>query len=85
MVAWASNFGSGRDLTVHGFEPSVGLCADSLEPDSDSVPPSLSAPPPPKLALSLSLSLSLSNKHLKKFKKRVPNNHILGAPGWVSR
>ena len=31
-VGWASNFGSGYDLTVRGFEPRVGLCADSSEP-----------------------------------------------------
>ena len=24
-----SDFGSGHDLTVHGFEPHIGLCADS--------------------------------------------------------
>ena len=27
-----SDFGSGHDLTVRGFEPHVGLCADSSEP-----------------------------------------------------
>ena len=34
-----SDFGSGHDLAVCGFEPCVGLCADSSEPkpDSDSV------------------------------------------------
>ena len=31
-VGWASDFGSGPDLTVGGFEPCIGLCADSLEP-----------------------------------------------------
>ena len=36
------------------------LAAQSLEPASDSVSPSLSAPPP--LMLSLSLSLSFKNK-----------------------
>ena len=25
-------FGSGHDLTVDGFEPQIGLCADSVEP-----------------------------------------------------
>ena len=29
---WASNFGLGHDLAVRGFEPHVGLCADSMEP-----------------------------------------------------
>ena len=36
-----------------------GLTAQSLEPASDSVSPSLSAPPPLMLCLSLCLSLSL--------------------------
>ena len=31
-VSWASNFGSGHDLAVRGFEPHVGLRADSSEP-----------------------------------------------------
>ena len=58
------DFGSGHDLTVHGFEPRVRLCADGsdLEPALDSVSPSLSAPLLLVLALSLSLSLSLKNK-----------------------
>ena len=49
-----SDFGSGHDLTVHGFKPRFGLCADSSEPGaaSDSVSPSLSAPPSLVLALS---------------------------------
>ena len=38
------------------------LTAQSLEPASDSVSPSLSAPPPIR-TLSLSLSLSKTNKH----------------------
>ena len=38
------------------------LTAQSLEPASDSVSPSLSAPPPPMRSLALSLSLSLKNK-----------------------
>ena len=45
------------------------LTAQSLEPASDSVSPSLSAPPP------LAPFLSTINKHLKKN----------GAPGWLSR
>ena len=53
-VGWASEFGSGHDLAVRGFEPRVGLCAQSLEPASDSVSPSLSDPPPFMLCLSLS-------------------------------
>ena len=56
------DFSSGHDLTVHGFEPYIGLCADSAEPSWDFLPLSLSASlklsaPPP-----LSLSLKI-NKH----------------------
>ena len=47
---------------IRKLKPHVGLCADSSEPGaaSDSVSPSLSAPPPP------SLSLSLKNKQTLK-------------------
>ena len=40
--------GPGHDLTVHEFEPYVGLCADSAEPawDSLSPPRPLSTPYP---------------------------------------
>ena len=31
-VGWVADLGSSHDLTAHGFEPRVGLCADSLEP-----------------------------------------------------
>ena len=31
-VGWASDFGSGHDLTSCEFEPRVGLCANSSEP-----------------------------------------------------
>ena len=31
-VGWAADYGSGHDLAVRGFEPRVGLCADSSEP-----------------------------------------------------
>ena len=64
-AGWASNSGSGHDLTVHGFKPRVRLRADSSEPGtaSDSVSPSLSDPP-----LLISVSLSLKNKYtLKNF------------------
>ena len=30
------DFGSGHDLTAHGFKPCIGLCADSMEPAWDS-------------------------------------------------
>ena len=36
------DFGSGHDLTVHEFEPCIGLCSDSEEPAWDSLSPSLS-------------------------------------------
>ena len=60
-VGEASDFGSGHDLMVLEFEPHIGsvLTAQSLEPASDSVSSSLSAPPPLTLCLSLSLYLSL--------------------------
>ena len=46
------HFGSGHDLTVRGFEPRIGLCADSSEPAWDSV--SLSPCPSPACSISLS-------------------------------
>ena len=55
-------FGSGHDLAVCGFEPLVGLCADSVEPAWD--PLSLSFSAPPQLTLSVSLKI---NKNLKNF------------------
>ena len=61
-VDWAFDFSSGQDLTVHGFEPCVGLCADGQEPGACfqfCVSPSN----PPLLALCLSLSLFLKNKN----------------------
>ena len=60
LVGQAADFGSGHDLTVHEFEPRIGsvLTAQSLEPASHSVSPSLSAPPP----LALDLSPPLKNK-----------------------
>ena len=51
-----SNFGSGHDLAVHGFEARVWLCADSLEPGACfAFCVSLSLPPPP-LILCVSLN-----------------------------
>ena len=49
----ALGFGSGQDLTVHGIEPHVGLCADSMELAWDSLSPPLSLSAPPLLVLSL--------------------------------
>ena len=56
-----------------GSSPISGfvLTAQSLAPASDSVSPSLSAPPLLTLCLSLSLSLSLKNKRLKKIVFKV--------------
>ena len=59
-VGYMSDFGSGDDLRVRGFEPRVRLCADSTEPAWDSL--SLSLCPFHAFSLSLSLSLSLKNK-----------------------
>ena len=58
-VGWASDFDSGRDLTVCGFEPRVGLCPDSSEPGACfrfCLPLSLPLPH------SCSVSVSLKNK-----------------------
>ena len=54
-VGYVSDFGSGHDLTVCGFEPASGsvLTAQNLEPASDFV--SFSLCPSPGLSLSLSL------------------------------
>ena len=50
------DFGSGHDLTVHGFEPHLGLCADSSEPGACCrFCVSLSLCPSPAHALSLCL------------------------------
>ena len=64
-VGWAADYSSGHDLAVHGFGPTLGSeqTAQSLEPASYSVSPSLSAPS--LLALCLCLSQKL-NKHKKE-------------------
>ena len=56
-VGWASDFGSGHDLTVCEFEPRVGLCADGSEPGACfgfCVSPSLYPSPAHALCLSVS-------------------------------
>ena len=61
-IGWASDFGSGHDLTVCEFKPHVGLRADSSEPGACfgfCVSLSLCFSP----AHALSLSLSKINKH----------------------
>ena len=35
------DFNSGHDVTIHEFEPHIGLCTDSAEPAWDSLSPSL--------------------------------------------
>ena len=55
-VGWASDFGSGHDLEVRGFEPRVGLCADSSGPGA-------------RFRFCVSLSLSLSAPSLFSFSK----------------
>ena len=64
-VGGASDFSSGHDLTVRGFEPRVGLCADSSEPGACFglcvSPLSLNLP----CSRSVSLCLSIINKHKK--------------------
>ena len=80
-----SDFGSGHDLMVREFEPpplGSALTARSLEPVSDSVSPSLSAPP--LLALSLSLSLTKIKINIKNFFQKVKKKKrkfILSLPG----
>ena len=62
-TGWASDFGSGHDLAVCGFEPQLGLCADSSEPGACfGFCVSLSASP----LLVLCVSLSVSKINIKK-------------------
>ena len=70
-----SDFGSGDDLTAHEFEPCVGPCADNseLEPASDSVSPSLSAPNP----LTFCLCLSQKAINIKKKRKEKKNSSVV--------
>ena len=58
LIQFMLRSGSGHDRTVHEFEPHDRLCADNVEPASDSVSPSRSAPP------LLVLSLLLSQKEI---------------------
>ena len=64
-VSYISDFGSGHDLTVRGFQPHIRLCADGSEPEVFfGFCVSLSLCPTP--TCTLPLSLSKINKHLKK-------------------
>ena len=59
-VGETSDFGSGHDLTVHGFKLHIWLCADSSEPGAClRFCVSFSLCPTP----ALTFSLSLENKH----------------------
>ena len=63
-AGYASNFGSGHDLTVREFEPRGGLCADSSEPGAGfGFCVSLYLCPSPAHALSLCQKIY---KHQKK-------------------
>ena len=69
-VGWASDFGSGHELTVGEFEPCIGLCADSLQPGACfKFYVSLSLCSSPTQALSL--SPSKINKNIKKIKNKM--------------
>ena len=68
-VGWVSDFGLGHDLTLRGFEPHGGLCADSSEPGGCfEFCFSLSLPLP--YSHSVSLCLSKINKHWENLKKK---------------
>ena len=56
------------------------LTAQSLEPASDSVSPSVSAPPPLILSLLLSLSLSLSLSNINKPLKKKNSHYYTPLP-----
>ena len=64
-----SDFNSGHDLIVHGFEPRIGLCAGVAESMWDSLsPPPLSLPLPHLRALSLEIN-KLKEKYSNKIRK----------------
>ena len=52
------DFGSDHDLTVHGIEPCVRFCTDSVEPAWDSLSPSLFLLLPHLCSCSLSLKIN---------------------------
>ena len=71
--------GSGHDLTVRGFEPRSGsvLTAGSLEPVSDSVSPSLSAPPLLTLSLSKVKETRSTSLVVRKCKPKTTRCHFI--------
>ena len=54
------DLGSGHDLTVHGIEPRVELCADSMDLAWDSLSASLSLPLPYSPTLCVYIYISVS-------------------------
>ena len=75
-VCWANYFSSGHDLVGHGFEPYIGLDADSSEPGACfRCCVSLPLCPFPARPLSPSLPLSLSKK-IVFFLKARDNSQI---------
>ena len=73
-VTWASNFSSGHDFTVRGFEPRIGFCADRSEPGACfwfCVSLSLLSAPP-----LLTLSLSVSQKQINVKKKEIKEKDV---------
>ena len=76
-VGWASDFGSGHDLTVCEFEPHIRICADHLL-TSWSLLQILCLLP--SLPLPRSHFVSLCFSKINKCKKM-----FFGAPGWCSR
>ena len=68
-VSWASNFGSGHDLTICEFETHTGVAVVSAGRTLDPLFPPLTAP------AQLALLLSKINIHLKKKKK---GNELIG-------
>ena len=79
-VGWVSDFGSGHDLTVCEFEPRIRLTAVSMEPASDPLFPSLSAP-----AL-FALSLSQNKKNMQKILENSRGRgHLDGSIGSMTQ
>ena len=67
QLSKALDFSSGRDLTVHEFEPCVGPSAVRTEPALDALPSSLSLP--------CLHALSKINKNIKRKKNNLsPDN-----------
>ena len=67
-VDYTSDFGSGHDLMVRGFEPHIGLCVGGAEPAWDSLSSTRSLLPH-LCSLSHSLSLKISKLKIKDIKR----------------